>query len=1011
MHRRERPESVDATDTIVGTAVDSRFCLLMLGGLTLVRSGENQNPAPTLRGRKLVLLGYLALSRRPIARDRLATFLWGHRDDERARHSLREALSALRQVLGATIPRGLELIALSPDAPLDVDVLELREAARTGNHAKVVELYRGSFLDGVHVSDASEAEDWISEQRHSITSLFAASCASECARLAADGNSDACATLAQRWLEAQPTDAAALVCRLHALAAPDTPAALREAIAEYERHVAVLSQDFDDTPSPAAVAVSVELVDRLARSAEPIVFERDRRTPPSAVSLTPSRLAPTPTLRPVGPSPRRAWRFAIGAGLGIALTSASVSLYARLATGAVEKPELIVAGIESPSASADDKWLESGLPRLLASSLIRERVPGVVDPSQVRAAGRTAGLGDSNGNTDAATALLVARRLHAATLVSGEVARGGGRFMLDLAIRDVASGTVRRRIAISDTSLFGLVNQATARVLAAVDRPGPGFRFEDVETSSVEAYRAYVLALDRIGAGRNADAARLLDAAVSADSTFAAALQYRANLLGSPTNAGKDSLRRLVDALARVRGHESDFDRRLLAVANAMQRGDAAHAEEIARDLLARYPHDSRAHEMLISTLLHQGRFADVVDVATRALALDSMPRTPANGPCTTCRFYGIIATAALESGDASRAASAARRAVASNPGEPAPWLWLSRAMLASGHPDSAIAAAGRALRLAPREESAVEGFGWLLLETGHLDAADSLIREWSRPGSELAQTALDLSGALWRERGQYDSASNAMARAIAHANRSGDTAALRLVYASSLARTGAMAAAAQVFELSARHFPLVQLSPPIEARTFAWPHALLADAWFLSGSRDTVRLLALADSIETAGRRSGFGRDLRLHFHVRSLVAEIGGRWSDAERLLEQARWGRGGWSRTNVELARTQLAQGRPNDAIATLRDIRFGTLDGMGRYAPHSDINAAIAEAFLSARLPDSARVYLSMVRAAWANAGAPERRRLSVLERAVQAGSPVVGVDHRPPAHRAGPTRDR
>src|SRR5437868_7983966 len=66
--------------------------------------------------------------------------------------------------------------------------------------------------------------------------------------------------------------------------------------------------------------------------------------------------------------------------------------HARRDVTAAEAAELIVAGIESPSRAPDDVWLESGLPRLLTSSLIRERVPGVVDPSGVRAAGRSAGL-------------------------------------------------------------------------------------------------------------------------------------------------------------------------------------------------------------------------------------------------------------------------------------------------------------------------------------------------------------------------------------------------------------------------------------------------------------------------------------------------------------------------------------------------------------------------------------------------------------------------------------------
>ena len=1003
MHRRKDSSGVEVPRTNPSPrSAGPRFRLQMLGGLTLVRPDGDEKPRLALSGRKLVILGYVALARRPISRDALATFLWGHRDDERARHSLRDALSTLRQVTGPMIPRGRGQIALSPDAALDVDVVELREAARTANHARVVELYRGPFLDGVQVSDASEAEDWIAEQRHAIARLFAASCAAECTRLAAAGQWEACAALAQRWLEAEPADSSALVSRLRAIAGLGTVAALSEAIAEYERHTVVFRRDYDEGPPPAAVALRAELGDRLAHLVEFVAVDE------SAVSTVPERESPSPARPAVSPPARRPARrssfrlsrFVMAAVAGLVLVAVSLAAYVRFSVKTADEPQLIIAGIESPSQVADDKWLESGLPRLLASSLIRAHVPGVVDPSSVRAASRSARLGDANGTTDGATSLLVARRLRAATLVSGEVTRGDGRLLLDLAIRDVATGAVRHRISVSDTSLFGLVGQATARVLAAVDHPGSGFPFENVETSSVDGYRAYVLALDRIDAGRNTDAAALLDAAVGADSSFAAALRLRVAMLPFPSSAGKDSARRLLAALSRSGGRESDFDKAVSASISATQSGDPARAEEIARDLVARYPRDARTYRLLISALHNQGSFAEAVNIADEALAVESADRTTSGDGCVTCGLYGTIVIAALETGEGVRALSAARRAVALNPGEPAPWMWLSRAMMANGRAAEAISAADRAMRLAPQELAAAEGYGWLLLETGHLDAADSLIRDWSRPGSELTATALDLRGALWRERGQHDSAVKVIGRAIANTSRAGDSAALRLVYANSLARTGGIAAAAREFELAAVHVPVLRQTPRLNARGFAWPHALLADALVTSGSRDTIRLIALADSIELLGRRSGYGRDSRLHFHVRGLVAEIGGRWAEAERAFERARWGRGGWTRTNIELARTQLAQGRPLDAVASLQDARFGTLDGMGRYAPRTEITAAIAESFLAAQLPDSARVYVTMIRRAWANANGPERRRLASLEKALQADGAVASGDRVP-----------
>lgn len=979
----------------------SRFRLQMLGGLTLLRPDGTEDPTLGSRGRKLVLLAYLALSRRPVPRDRLVTFLWGHRDDERARHSLRDALSVLRQALGSAIPSRREMIALAPDAPLDVDLLELQAAARAADHARVAELYRGAFLDGVYVNDAHEVTDWIAAERAAAERLFVMACSAECARLALAREWDDCATLARRWLDADPLDAAALEWRLRALSAPDTPAALRGAIAEYQRHDALLARD-DETPTPAARLLSEQFTARLSGMAESIVINGGDAASGRVEAVTARPESPmAPTRRAVAPSrgPVRMSRLVMVAavtGIGVLLTTTALSLMRRddstLGTG-----ELIVAGIESPSPSADDKWLEDGLPRLLASSLIREQVPGVVDPSRVRAEARAARIGDSNGRTKGAESMTIARRLGAATLVSGEITRGDGRYLLDLSIRDVVSGRIRHRLTVGDTSLFGLVDQATARLLAAVNRPGLGFHFEDVETTSVDAYRAYVRALERLEAGRAAEAVQLLDVAVAADSTFAAALHKRMQLITSITATAQDSLRRLKDAQSRVRGAESDFDRRALAVTNAMQQGVSPRSAQLARELTTRYPRDPRAYALLLSALWTEGSFAEAREVATRALVLDSTARSNEDGPCASCAIYTTIAYAALAIGDAPGATTAARRGVALNPAEPAPWGLLARALLAAGRPAEAIDAATRALQLAPREEAIAEGLGWLLLETGRLSMADSLIRDWGRPGSEFMMMALDLHGALLRERGQYDAAARAYANAIDRAPGAGDTASLRLVYASSLARGRDLVAATRVFEQAALHLDDAQrrkqvgFSPATEARAFAWPHALLADALFLAGSRDTLKLIALADSIEIVGRRSGFGRDVRLHFHVRGLVAEIGGRWTDAERAFERARWGRGGWTRTNIELARVQMAQGRPHDAVATLQDSRFGTLGGMGRYAPRTEIAAAIAEAFLVTHQPDSAEVYLSRVRDAWAQADAPQRRRLAAMEREVRFGT--------------------
>jgi hypothetical protein len=164
-------------------------------------------------------------------------------------------------------------------------------------------------------------------------------------------------------------------------------------------------------------------------------------------------------------------------------------------------------------------------------------------------------------------------------------------------------------------------------------------------------------------------------------------------------------------------------------------------------------------------------------------------------------------------------------------------------------------------------------------------------------------------------------------------------------------------------------------------ARAFVWPHALLADALYLAGSPDTTRLAAIADSVRAVGARSYYARDWRLYHHVRGLIAMTGQRWAEAEREFTDAEFTGSGWTRTNVELARAQLAQHRPTAAIETLRLAYQASLDGMGRYATRSEMDYLMAQAFDAVGRRDSAAVYAGFVRRAWREADRAVQKRMS------------------------------
>lgn len=174
-------------------------------------------------------------------------------------------------------------------------------------------------------------------------------------------------------------------------------------------------------------------------------------------------------------------------------------------------------------------------------------------------------------------------------------------------------------------------------------------------------------------------------------------------------------------------------------------------------------------------------------------------------------------------------------------------------------------------------------------------------------------------------------------------------------------------------------------------ARWFVWTRALEANA--IADAADTARLRAIADSMRVIGARSYYGRDWVLYHHVLGRIDMFAHRYADAEREFQAARWGVAGWTETVAWLARAQLAQKHPRDAITTLRQGYEGPLDAMGRYEPRSELDYLMAVAFRDAGVRDSAAVYGTYVRRAWRGADPEVRRQLENWGRSAVSGAPV------------------
>src|SRR6516165_5976872 len=181
------------------------FRLRSLGQLTLAAVVGDTETGASVRPRHLAVLTVLALSHRAVPRDVLLEMFWGGEAENRARHSLSNALSGLRSLLGPdAITARRDHVALAPEARLEVDVPQFIAACEVHDDARAAQLYGGPLLDGIHVPDAPEFDAWVRRERARLEQRFFEVCERHTSRLMRDSDWRNATRLCERWVETAP---------------------------------------------------------------------------------------------------------------------------------------------------------------------------------------------------------------------------------------------------------------------------------------------------------------------------------------------------------------------------------------------------------------------------------------------------------------------------------------------------------------------------------------------------------------------------------------------------------------------------------------------------------------------------------------------------------------------------------------------------------------------------------------------------------------------------------------
>lgn len=668
-----------------------------------------------LRG---ALLVHLAVERR-VSREALVTLFWPDRDADRAAHALRQSLYHLSTLIGAgwVEARGREVRVSSG---VRTDVHSFLSALDRGDSEAAARVYRGPFLDGVHLTDLAPWEHWVDTRRSRLRRRFRTACRDWLELRRGAGDLGGAVEAAQHWVARDPLDDEAH----HRLIAVLAEAGERvEALRQYESYSRLLAPEglrpLDET---------VELVEGLGRQSgvaashaggrptgQEVIssrHERDRHASPTAA----------PTVRPTR---QVSWRHGRATLLGAGLVVASILVVHAVPDaldlvpgGSIPGGQVLQSGqrivLADFGAPASDPELGAVVTEALRIDLLNTPAVHVLDPSEVRVVLARMQLHPASDHLDPGLAREVAVREGAKAVLEGDVARAGTGYVLTAVLRAPDSGrslAAFRETAPSQADLIPAIDRLSRSLRQRAGeslrsmRAAP--RLAEVTTASLEALRVYTLATRAFAEQDGRRGIALLEEALEFDPEFAAAW------------------RRLAMAVAST------------------DHGRTVEAATRAYELRHRLPEPER-HRTVAAYHLLQADYAPAMTAYHRVLELDPTDVAALNNLGLLYRSLGDFETA-----------SELFLRVTGAPDPPdVAFLNLAYSRLAQGRLDLAREAMDALTDRHPGNPSAAAVGFWIRLRQGDDDGARALIEpllaDRATRGQALEHLALL---ALWRGR------------------------------------------------------------------------------------------------------------------------------------------------------------------------------------------------------------------------------------------------------------------
>lgn len=657
------------------TLSPSPVCVRVLGGFELIGADGG---SLALSGRKLrALVALLALP--PSlgwSREQLTALLWGDRDEELARGSLRQALAELRRLIGdAPLVADRETVALD-SAAVTIDAVEFAGLSAAGQWDRAAALYRGDLLAGVSLPNGAFA-DWLLVERTRLHDLAT----QVLGRLLEHQSGDQAIEIAHRLQALDPDreETYRALMRLHA-AKGDRSQALRQ----YQLCRDHLQRDLGVKPEPETERLLEEIKSHVARTAPPSAPKS-----PQAAPVPPDQRFPPDAQADSAASPRLRWWLAarlalmLAAGGGLAYW---LSSWQRVPDVAAGPPSIAVLPFENMSDDPQQVYFADGITEDLMTDL--SRVNGL------RVVGRNSAFAYRDQDVDVRK---VASALGVRYVIEGSVRRAGDEVRINVQLVDAATGnqqwaqrydgSLRDIFALQDQVAGAVVNALSLRLTAGEQR-----ELARHETASLEAYDAFLRGWERYRRASPDELAKAIphfEQAIELDPNYGraqAALAmiyfqaYDQSWASSLHMSGNDAYRRARDHL-KIAVERPTSTAHQVAGNIYRERGWYDEALREYKAAIALDPNDSWTYAYSAYALIWAGKPGEAEAQIQTALRLDPHP------PALFLFYQGLAQFAQDRLTDA---AATLHKAVELSPDDPWPMLYLASTYGKSGKTEEA---------------------------------------------------------------------------------------------------------------------------------------------------------------------------------------------------------------------------------------------------------------------------------------------------------------------------------